>query len=291
VFSPDRRRALTLRGRAAELWEVESGRLLRGLTEHSNGCSSAVFPPQESDLIVTVGAWPEDTVRVWEADTGRLLHSFQYHFWWGAMPSPDGRALLVGGAIGLSDELSLCDPRSGEVRQLLSAGIDFAPPRFSPDGTRLLKGNVVLDLRTGKTLRVLSFSSVYASAFSPDGQEILTASGDGSVCLWDASAGQILRTFVGSEYWGIDAVSFSPDGVLVAIEVWDGVVDIWDLRDRAAGLRTSMVGAKLELRWQLGALQSAETVNGPWQDVTNAVSPFLVDLTAGARFYRVKVEE
>jgi hypothetical protein len=38
-------------------------------------------------------------------------------------------------------------------------------------------------------------------------------------------------------------------------------------------------------------LQSADAVTGPWQDVTNAVSPFQADLAAGARFYRVKVEE
>jgi hypothetical protein len=38
-------------------------------------------------------------------------------------------------------------------------------------------------------------------------------------------------------------------------------------------------------------LQFGETVTGPWPDVTNAVSPFQADLAAGARFYRVKVEE
>jgi WD40 repeat protein len=287
VFSPDRRHALTRKGHAAELWEVESGRLLRGLTEHSNGCSSAVFTPPGSNLIITVGAWPEDTVRVWEADTGHLLHSFQYDLWWGAVASPDGQALLVGRA----DGLRLCDPRSGEVVQLLGAGADYATPCFSPDGTKLLKGHVLLDLQTGKALRVLSCSSVYSSAFSPNGREILTASGGGLVWLWDASAGQLLRTFVGAEYWGIDAVSFSPDGVLVAVETWDGVVDIWDLRDRLAGLRTSMVGGKLEMRWELGTLQSAEGATGPWQDMTNAVSPLQVDLAAGARFYRVRVEE
>ena len=57
------------------------------------------------------------------------------------------------------------------------------------------------------------------------------------------------------------------------------------------GLRTSVVGGKLEMCWKLGTLQPAGTVNGPWQDLTNAVSSFRADLAAGARFDRVKVEQ
>ena len=35
----------------------------------------------------------------------------------------------------------------------------------------------------------------------------------------------------------------------------------------------------------------AEMVNDPWRNLTNAVSPLPVNLVAGCRFYRVKVEE
>ena len=45
------------------------------------------------------------------------------------------------------------------------------------------------------------------------------------------------------------------------------------------------------MRWEKGRLQSAQTVNGPWQDVTKAASPFPMDTATGAGFYRVKVEE
>jgi hypothetical protein len=56
-------------------------------------------------------------------------------------------------------------------------------------------------------------------------------------------------------------------------------------------LRVSRGAQGPEVRWEKGRLQSAETVNGPWQDMRNAVSPLQVDPAAGARFFRVKVEE
>jgi WD40 repeat protein len=295
VLSPNRRRGLTLKGNTAELWDVETGLLLDRFPE-LGGVSSAVFSP-DGTKVLALGLSPEDAAGVWHAYSGSLVNLFPCDFRWALVFSPDGQRVLIGVE---GNEMKLCDAGTGEVLRTLSpvspewGGMGYQPIRFSPDGTLALIGATLWDLQTGKPLRRLASwpeHTILCSAFSPNGREILTASDDGSVCLWDAATGHLLRTFEGPEYWGTHAVSFSPDGVLVAIETWDGVVDIWDLRDRAAGLRTSVVAGRLELRWQLGTLQSADTVNGPWQDVTNAISPFLVDLAAGARFYRVKVEE
>ena len=86
-------------------------------------------------------------------------------------------------------------------------------------------------------------------------------------------------------------MAFSPDGLLlITTDMWD-TTRVWDLRDLVVGLRVARGAQGLELRWEKGRLQSAQTVNGPWQDVTNAVSPFPMDAATGASFYRVKVEE
>jgi WD40 repeat protein len=207
--------------------------------------------------------------------------------------SPDGRRALLQEAD--CTELRLRDVTTGEI--VLSFGdlarglCDFGGALFSADGQRALISATLVDLVSGRLLRGLPGGS----AFSPDGDEILGLGYDDlhAACLFDAGSGQLLRTFEGPESYLADvvAVSFSPDSLLVTTDRSDGVVDVWDLRDRAAGLRASRVGGKLELRWELGVLQFAESANGPWQDVTNAVSPFQVDLASGARFYRVKVEE
>ncbi len=47
-------------------------------------------------------------------------------------------------------------------------------------------------------------------------------------------------------------------------------------------------GDTMQLEWPRGMLQEAEEVGGPYQDVTDQ-SPFTVDLTEAARFYRIRL--
>lgn len=109
----------------------------------------------------------------------------------------------------------------------------------------------------------------------------------------DAQWGILLCTFaVAKGIAGNESIgSFSPNGHFLVTINNDGLGQVWDLRDRLAGIRTSRVGGKLELRWGLGILQPAETITGPWEEVSDATSPFAADGPAAARFYRVKVEE
>jgi len=45
---------------------------------------------------------------------------------------------------------------------------------------------------------------------------------------------------------------------------------------------------KLVIEWVGGILQQAETITGPWQDVPGATSPYIVDPSSPAKFFRVK---
>src|SRR5947199_10201709 len=69
--------------------------------------------------------------------------------------------------------------------------------------------------------------SVYAVAFLPDGQLVVSASGDSTVRLWETATGSCRSTLEGhSEY--INAVAFSPDGQLVASASGDSTVRLWE---------------------------------------------------------------
>ena len=75
-------------------------------------------------------------------------------------------------------------------------------------------GNVRLwNPATGKLLLTMSghTSSVYRSAFSPDGKRLASASYDGTVKVWDVDNGQELLTLEGHTS-GVSDVLFSPDG-------------------------------------------------------------------------------
>jgi tetratricopeptide (TPR) repeat protein len=70
-------------------------------------------------------------------------------------------------------------------------------------------------------------SPVYGVAFSPDGRKVLTGSWDDSARLWDASTGDLIRTFEHREP-RVRAVAFSPDGRTILTGGGDGVARMWE---------------------------------------------------------------
>ena len=89
----------------------------------------------------------------------------------------------------------------------------------------------VWDAKTGKQLRELQghTSSVYSVAFSPDGNQIVSGSGDQSVRVWDAKTGEQLRELQGHTS-GVSSVAFSPDGNQIVSGSWDQSVRVWDAK-------------------------------------------------------------
>ncbi|MBD1939284.1 hypothetical protein [Microcoleus sp. FACHB-68] len=70
--------------------------------------------------------------------------------------------------------------------------------------------------------------TVYSVIFSPDGKQLATASGDGTVKLWDLS-GKQLATFTAHKV-AVTSVIFSPDGKQLATASFDdSTARLWDL--------------------------------------------------------------
>jgi len=292
AFSPNGDRALTASSdRTVKLWQSTTGQLLHSLAHQA---ARVAFSP-DGQRVLTVPACCGGEVRVWDASTGQLLRAFsdvRFDYLGEVSFSPNLRYVL--------GTTNLWDTQSGES-VLTVQDWWFDRCLVSPDGSDVWAagGDAGLgqlchwDAREGRWLREGVGGKL--QAVSPNGEWLLL-NGERGPELWDSQTTRLLRTFeVESSAWQLesDALAswFTADGQFVLAMGSDGTGWVWDVRDRLAGLRTSMVGGKLEVRWELGTLQSAEKVNGPWQDVTNAVSPFQVDLAVGARFFRVKVDE
>ncbi len=70
--------------------------------------------------------------------------------------------------------------------------------------------------------------TIWATAFSPDGMQLVTGSRDQTLRLWHSNDGRLLRTFTGHTD-SIHAVGFAPDGKMVASASNDKTVRLWSL--------------------------------------------------------------
>lgn len=184
---------------------------------------------------------PLPKVEVADAEIKRILKGV-VHGRWGESQvmefrsvafSPDGR-FVAGGATG--GRVLLWDTETGEQKMILEGGGSFV--RFSPDGKLLATAGETMptlwELPSGA--KKLSFEGhgssglftsrdVHALAFSPDGKMVVSGAADGSIRVWEAATGKVLKTFEEPE--GISSVIFSPDGKILAATSKE--VILWEL--------------------------------------------------------------
>ncbi len=84
--------------------------------------------------------------------------------------------------------------------------------RLAYDGDAVLQGHT---------------SFVTSASFSPDGQQIVSASGDYTVRIWDAQTGECVDTLEGHTDF-VRSASFSPDGQRIVSASDDNTVRVWD---------------------------------------------------------------
>src|SRR5438874_1911669 len=102
----------------------------------------------------------------------------------------------------------------GGVLALRAVAADEAPPALPP-GTVVLKGHA---------------EAVYGIAFTPDGKQVVTASFDKTLKVWDAATGKEIKTFGGTQGHQnlVLAVALSPDGQSFASGSADNTARVWD---------------------------------------------------------------
>ncbi len=179
-----------------KIWNVADGRLIREINEaHSETVFAVRFSPDSKQLASAAG---DRLIKIFDAQSGETIRRLAGH---------------TGHVLGLSWK--------ADGRMLISGGSDNVLKLWDVE-----KG---LSLRTmkGTTYQISAYKrDITAVAFIGDSEQILAASGDGTVHLHRTTSDNDILTFAGSKGYQ-HSVAATPDGRSVIAAGSDGTLRVW----------------------------------------------------------------
>jgi WD40 repeat protein len=243
-----------------KLWDLESGRLLRTITNIGGYANAVSFSPDGRRLIH--GA-EDKSIRIWDAETGAAVRTITGHTDYvnEARYSPDGRRI----ASCADDKLiKIWDAETGREIRSLSGHTDLVcVVAWSPDGRRIASGSDakekairIWDAESGRLLQTITGQGgrIYTLAYSPDGKKIASAAlEDKAVKIWDAETGRLIRSIPVEDNGGVYSLAWSPDGkrlttgaVYGGDEDYGNHIEIWNAE----------TGENIRTIWERGGVYS-----------------------------------
>jgi WD40 repeat protein/serine/threonine protein kinase len=220
--------AIDTMGRAAHVWDAETGTQIAELTNDASESASLALSPDGHWLATSGG----DDVRVFDTSTWRQVVTIAGPRVRSLSFGPSGRYLAVGTYDGIASIWEI--PSGARVRCLREAGESVDAIAFSRDGMLVATGSrdgteQVWDARSGglRTQFNSHHDKIYAVEFSPTGSLMLSAGADGAVVISNFATGMPVARLEGPT--GLVFVAhFDQASRRIVGASWDGTARVWD---------------------------------------------------------------
>ncbi len=237
-FSSDGSLLAIATGGTIEFWNVHDGTLSNVLKVPGDIFTIAISP--NNPILVEGGA--QGSIHLWQFADEKLLRELEWdrdvrlHWVNHVVFNQDGDLV----AAGLPDgTIRLWRVEDGVLLKTLRGSDNMVyNVAFSPDSKTLAAGigrNVYLwKVDDGELQLILNghTNSINSLAYSPDGEFLASGSLDGSIRLWSAMDGTLLRTLKLGGWYGnwVNSVAFSADGKILAVGQTYGSVKLFDVK-------------------------------------------------------------
>jgi WD40 repeat protein len=210
TFSPDGKR-IAVRYFVAD----RSGKFLFGLEGHVAEITRMHY--DRDGMRILTASW-DGTIRLWEAETGKLLQTIEAHM---------GQKVVPGPQSGVGSKPMGSQPERFEGRGVRDAA-------FSPNGKRIVSGGVdgtirIWNAETGKEVWVSKASqALMAVAYLPNGTQVVSGEKEGTIRIWEADNGKEVKKLIGHTS-AVTSLAVSPNGKWLVSAACDNTVRVWDL--------------------------------------------------------------
>lgn len=248
----------------ARLWDARTEEALVALGRHRGAAVGAAFDPS-GRLAVSAGL--DGTARVWDVERRRQVAVLRHG---GAVRTAvfrrDGRLILTASDDGTARLWS----RGGTLRRTLRGGSPLVRAVFAGTDRVVTVDNdgvvrVWRGIHRAATLRLRT--SVTDLAATSDGALVVVTAVDGSLRLYDARGGALVRV-VPTHQGSIATAAISRDGKEIVTSGSDGTARIWSADGRPLrilrGHRARVTDARFDSSGRLVATSSADSNGRIW---------------------------